>query len=49
MVSHINMPYTLLTDGSNYAFSGILTQAVNDPKDLRPIAYTSGSFYEMQH
>ena len=28
--------------------ASILTQAVNDPSDLRPIAYSSGSFSNMQ-
>ena len=41
-------PYTLFTNASNYAFSGILTQAVDGPDDLRPIAYTSASFSNMQ-
>ena len=40
--------YTLFTDTSHYAYSGLLTQAVESPEDLRPIAYTSGSFSEMQ-
>ena len=40
--------HTLFTDESNYAFSSIHTQAVSDPDDLRPIAYTSGSFSNMQ-
>ena len=43
----MNKPYTLFIDASNYAFSGILTQAVNFPDDLRSIAYTSGSFSYM--
>ena len=41
-------PYTLFTDASNYAYSGVLTQAVESPEDLRPIAFTLGSFLEMQ-
>ena len=41
----ISKPYTLCKDASNYAFSGVLTQAVHDEDDLRPIAYTSGSFF----
>ena len=45
---NISKPYTLLTDTSNYAFSGILTQAVDGPDDLRPIAYTSASFFHTQ-
>ena len=45
----VHKPYTLFTGASNYAYSGILTQAVDDSDDLRPIAYTSGSFSKMQH
>ena len=41
-------PYIPFTDANNYAHSGILTQAVNDPDDLRPITYTLGSFSDMQ-
>ena len=44
----INMPYTLFTDAANYAFSDILTQADDGPDDERPIAYTSGSFSNIQ-
>ena len=40
--------YTLFTDASHYAYSCILTQAVDSPEDLRPVAFTSGSFSEMQ-
>ena len=40
--------YTLFTDASHYTHSGVLTQAVESPEDLRPIAYTSGSFLETQ-
>ena len=43
-----NKPYTLFTAAGNYAYSGILTQAVDDPDDLMPIAYTSDSFSDMQ-
>ena len=38
----------LFTDASHYAYSGVLTQAVDSPKDLRPIAYTSDSFSNTQ-
>ena len=38
----------MFTDASNYAYSGILTQAVDGPDDLRPISYTSGSFSDTQ-
>ena len=34
-------PYMLFCDASNYTFTGILTQAQNNPKDLRPITHTS--------
>ena len=34
---------------SNYAFAGVLTQAHKNPKDLRSIMYTSGSFSPVQH
>ena len=34
----------LFTDTSHYACSRVLTQAVESPKDLRPVAFTSGSF-----
>ena len=44
----IHKPYTLFTDASNYANSGILTLTVDDPDDWRPIAYTSGSFSDSQ-
>ena len=36
--------YTLFTDTSHCAYSGVLNQAVNSPEDLRLIAYTPGSF-----
>ena len=41
-------PYILFTDASHYVDSGVLTQAVESPEDLRPIAFTSGSFSERQ-
>ena len=44
----IYKPYTLFTDASNYAHSGILTQAVYGLDDLRPMAYTSGTFSDSQ-
>ena len=43
-----NKPYTLFIHVSSHAFSNILTQAVNVPGDLRPIAYTSDSFSNAQ-
>ena len=41
-------PYILFTDGSHYACSEALTQAVESPEDLRPVAFTLRSFSEMQ-
>ena len=41
-------PYTLSPYASNYAYSDILIQTVDGPDDLRPIAYTSHSFSDMQ-
>ena len=41
-------PYILFNDASPYAYSGILTQAVVSPDDLRPIASTPDSFPNMQ-
>ena len=40
--------YALFTGTSHYAYSGVLTQAVDGPDDLRPIAYTSVSFSDTQ-
>ena len=40
--------YTLFTDASHYTYSGVLTQTDENPNDLRPIAYTSGSLWDMQ-
>ena len=40
--------YTLFTDASHYGYSRVLTQAVDDPEDLRPIAHTLGSFFDTQ-
>ena len=45
---NIEKPYTLFSDSSHYAYSGVLTQAVDGPDDLRPIAYTSASFSDTQ-
>ena len=45
---NMQKPYTLFTDVNHYAYSGVLTQAVESPEDLRPIAYTSGSFSDTQ-
>ena len=45
---NMDKPYTLLTDASHYAYSRVLTKAVESPDDLRPIAYTSGIFSNMQ-
>ena len=42
-----NKPYTMLTDASSYAFYSLITEEVDDLNDLRPIAYTSGSFSDM--
>ena len=41
-------PYMLFCDASNYAFTGVLTQAYKDSEDLRPITYTSSSFSPVQ-
>ena len=49
MHSARNPSYNILIEGAgNYASSGVLTQAVNGPDDLRLIAYTSGSFSDTQ-
>ena len=40
--------YTFFTDLSHYAYSSILTQAVDRPEDLKPVAFTPGLFSEMQ-
>ena len=40
--------YTLFTETSHYAYSGVLTEAVDGPDDLRPITYTSDSFSDKQ-
>ena len=40
--------YTLSTDACHYVYSEVLTHAVESPDDLRPIAYTSGSFSDIQ-
>ena len=32
----------------HYAYSGVITHAVESPEDLRPVAFTLGSFSEMQ-
>ena len=45
---NIGKPYTLFTDASHIAYSGVLIQEVESPEDLRPIAYTSGLFSDMQ-
>ena len=44
----MEIPYTLFTDTSCYAYPWVLIQAVTSPEDLRPIAYISGSFSDMQ-
>ena len=41
-------PDVLFCGASNYAFTGVLTQAQDQPEDLRSIAYTSGSFSPVQ-
>ena len=41
-------PYSLFTDTSHYAYSGVLNEVANSPEDLRPIVYTSGSFSDTQ-
>ena len=40
--------YTLFTNASHYAYYGILIQAVDSLEDLRPVAFMSFSFSEMQ-
>ena len=40
--------YVLVWDAGNYAFTGVFTQADNHPENLKPIAYTSGSFSPVQ-
>ena len=45
---HMEKLYTLFTDTSHYTYSGILTQAVESPEDLRPIAYATGTFSDTQ-
>ena len=45
---NITKPYIPFTYGNNNAFPSILTQTVDDTNDLRPIAYTSASFCDMQ-
>ena len=40
--------FTLFTNASHYAYFGILTWAVDSLEDLRPVAFTLGSFLEMQ-
>ena len=40
-------PYILFTGASHYAYSGVLTQVVEIPEDLRPIAFTLSVFTEM--
>ena len=44
----IQKNHTPFTNGSHYVYSGVLTQAVKSPEDLRPISYTSDSFSDMQ-
>ena len=45
---NMDNPYTLLPEANQYAYSGVLTQTIAIPDDLRTIAYTSGSFSNMQ-
>ena len=40
-------PYMLFTNASHYTYSGILTQAVDSPEDLKPVAFMLGSFSKM--
>ena len=44
----LTKPYELFCDASNYAFTGVLTQAQDHPKDIRPITYRSCSFSQVQ-
>ena len=39
-----NKPYILYTDSSNYAYSGVFCQPVDNNQDIRPVAYFSGTF-----
>ena len=41
-------PYTLFTGTNHYAYSGVFTEAVESPDNLRHIAYISGSLSDMQ-
>ena len=41
-------PCTLFAYASHYAYSGVLTHELEHPHDLRPRAYTSGSFSDIQ-
>ena len=45
---NMEKPYTMFADASHYAYSGVLTQAVESPEDLRPIAYSFCLFLDMQ-
>ena len=39
-----NKPYVLYTDASNNTYSGVLCQLISNNKDIRPVAYFSGTF-----
>ena len=39
-----NKPYVLYTDALNNAYSGVLCQPISNNKDIRPVAYFSGTF-----
>ena len=40
--------YTLFTDTSHYTYCGVLSQLVECPDNLNPIAYKSGLFSSVQ-
>ena len=44
---NVQKSYTLFTDASHFAYSRVLTQAVDNPDELRHIAFTSGFFSNM--
>ena len=39
-----NKDYVLYTDASNNAYSSVLCQPQSNDKDIRPVAYLSGTF-----
>ena len=45
--SSMEKPYISFTDTRHYAYSRVLTQAVESPEDLKPVVFMSVSFSEM--